>query len=122
MQSGKDPQCMIFILEHFMETLKASFEDVANWCEKHLEDERGRAIGMTFGAMLRAHGRLATLSTGPHGEQRAAKEQQLNAKAEELLLKLSTKCFLALEIESKGRRPVDPKSMRTNMIHDPGPR
>ena len=44
-----------------MDNLKASFEDVADWCEKHLEDKQGREIGMTFGAMLRAYGRMATL-------------------------------------------------------------
>ena len=43
-----------------METLKASFEDVADWCEKHLEDQHGREIGMTFGAMLRAYGATHT--------------------------------------------------------------
>jgi hypothetical protein len=25
-----------------MDNLKASFENVADWCEKHLEDKRGR--------------------------------------------------------------------------------
>jgi hypothetical protein len=67
-----------------MDNLKASFEGVADWCEKHLEDKQGREIGMTFGAMLRAYGRLATLPSRLHGEQRTAKERQLNAKAEEL--------------------------------------
>ena len=37
-----------------MDNLKTSFEEVADWCEKHLEDKQGREIGMTFGAMLRS--------------------------------------------------------------------
>jgi len=48
-----------------MHKLKESFEDVADWCEKHLEDEQGREIGMTFGATLRAYGRLARLPIAP---------------------------------------------------------
>lgn len=42
-----------------METLKSSFEDVADWCERHLETQRGREIGMTFGrdTGLRSPGR-----------------------------------------------------------------
>jgi hypothetical protein len=52
-----------------MNNLKDSFEDVADWCEEHLEGQRGREIGMTFGAMLRAYGRLANLPSRLHGEQ-----------------------------------------------------
>lgn len=44
-----------------MDNFKESFEDVGEWCEKHLEEQRRREIGMTFGAMLRAYGRLAIL-------------------------------------------------------------
>jgi hypothetical protein len=55
-----------------METLKSSFEDVADWCEMHLEAQRGREIGMTFGAAIRAYGRLAALPSRLHGEERAA--------------------------------------------------
>jgi hypothetical protein len=68
-----------------MDNLKASFEDVADWCEKYLEDKRGQEIAMTFGAVLRAYGRLATLPARLSGGDRAAKEQALNAKAEKLL-------------------------------------
>ena len=32
-----------------MDNLKESFEEVADWCEKHLEEHRGQEIGMTFG-------------------------------------------------------------------------
>jgi hypothetical protein len=106
-----------------METLKSSFENVADWCEKHLEDQRGQEIGMTFGAMLRVYGRLATLPSRLHGEQRAARSRQLNAKAEELLLALSSRFLVAYGwVESMNRKVAEPLSMRTNMIYDSGPR
>ena len=105
-----------------MDNLKASFEEVADWCEKHLEDQRGREIGMTFGTMLRVYGRLATLPSRLHGDQRAAKERQLNAKAEKLLLELSTRFCMAHYVESRICRIVEPTSMRTNMTYDTGPR
>jgi hypothetical protein len=44
-----------------MNHLKELFEEVADWCEKHLENKRGREIGKTFGAILRTYGHLATL-------------------------------------------------------------
>jgi hypothetical protein len=72
-----------------MDTLKASFDEVADWCERYLEGQRGPEIGMTFGAMLRAYARLATLVSPRRGEARAARERELNSKAEELLLQLS---------------------------------
>ncbi len=105
-----------------MDKLKESFEDVADWCEKHLEDQRGREIGMTFGAMLRAYGRLATLPSRLQGEQRSSKERELNTKAEALLMELSTR-FLAAQgwMESRSK-VVEPTSMRTNMTYDTGPR
>lgn len=103
-----------------MQTLKESFEDVADWCEKHLESRRGREIGMTFGAMLRAFGRLATLPASLHGNQREAKERQLNAKGEELLFELSTRFYVAYE--QKCNKIADAVSVRTNMIYDTGPR
>src|SRR5688572_29653019 len=102
-----------------MDNLKASFEDVADWCEKHLEETRGREIGMTFGAMLRAYGRLATLPARLSGGERIAKERELNAKAEELLFDFSTRFFVAYE--SSKPRIVEPMSMRTNMTYDTGP-
>jgi len=98
----------------------ASFEDVADWCEKHLEERRGREIGMTFGAMLRAYGRLATLPSRLHGDQRGFQERALNKKAEELLMELSTRFFVAYE--STKTKIVEPEFVRTNMIYDSGPR
>lgn len=75
---------------------------------------------MTFGAVLRAYGRLATLPASLSGDDRAAKEQELNAKAEKLLFEFSTRFFVAYE--SSKSRIVEPTSMRTNMIYDTGPR
>ena len=103
-----------------MDNLKASFEDVADWCEKHLEDKQGREIGMTFGAMLRAYGRMATLPSRLHGAEHTAKERQLNDKAEQLLFELSTRFFVAYE--SKRPKIVEPQFVRTNMTYDTGPR
>ena len=104
-----------------MDNLKESFEEVADWCEKHLEQQRGPEIGMTFGAMLRAYGRLARRPYRLEGEKRAEAQRELNAKAEELLLKLSCRIVAAC---GGGERikPVEPMSIRTNMTYDPGPR
>jgi hypothetical protein len=125
-----------------MDNLKDSFEDVADWCEKHLENQRGREIGMIFGAMLRAYGRLATLPSHLHGERRAARVRQLNDKAEGFLLELSARSLEVLgrvettayldeetfrrtnmTYDAGNRRLVaEPSSTITNMIYDPGPR
>ena len=105
-----------------MSNLKVSFENVADWCERHLEDQRGREIGMTFGTMLRVYGRLATLSSRLPVEQRTVKTKELNAKAEELLMELSKRFIVAYGYEdSKTRKVVEPSSVRTNMTYDPGP-
>ena len=80
-----------------MDRIKESFDDVADWCEKHLEDQRGREIGMTFGAMLRAYSRLARFPYRLDGEQRAEAQRDLNAKAEELLFELSNRFVTAYE-------------------------
>lgn len=78
-----------------MDRLKQSFESVADWCEKHLEEQRGREIGMTFGAMIRAYGRLARFPYRLDGKQRAEAQKELNAKAEELLSELSNRFLIA---------------------------
>ena len=90
-----------------MDHLKESFEDVADWCEKHLEEQRGREIGMTFGAMLRAYGRLARLPYRLEGEHRADAQRELNDKAEELLLDLSKRFLVANGGVEKGGKPVE---------------
>jgi hypothetical protein len=73
---------------------------------------------MTFGAMLRAYGRLATLSPR-HDAERAGKEQKLNAKAEELLRELAGRFFVAYE--ARNTKIVDAASFPTNMTYDTGP-
>jgi len=105
-----------------MDNLKESFEDVADWCEKHLEDQLGREIGMNLGAMLRAYGRLATLPSRLHGEERAATVRHLNAKAEGFLSELSAR---SLEVIGRGEKEVvlmDSNFSRINMTYDPGQR
>ena len=103
-----------------MEKLRESFEEVAEWCEKYLEHQRGPEIGMTFGALVRAYGRLASLPFRLEGEQRVEKQRELNAKAEELLLKLSRRIVVAYG-GGEQIKPVEPMSIRTNMTYDPGP-
>ena len=39
--------------------MNGPFEDVVDFCERHLETTRGREIGMTFGAAISALGRVA---------------------------------------------------------------
>ncbi len=105
-----------------MDNLKDAFEDVADWCERHLEGERGREIGMKFGAMLRAYGRLATLPARLEDEERTTPERELNARAEKLLLELSTRLLVSYGWEGYRSKMVEPSSMRTNMIYNTGPR
>lgn len=104
-----------------MDKLKTSFEDVADWCERHLERQRGLEIGMTFGAMLRAYGRLATLPSRLQGEQRVVTERELSKKGEELLLDLSTRFIVAYGWMDKRNRVLEPTSICMNMSYDPGP-
>jgi hypothetical protein len=109
-------------LEKSMNCLKSSFEGVADWCEKHLEAEHGREIGMTFGAMLRGYGRLATLSPEWSDEQRNLEKSLLNAKAEELLLNLSIRFIVVKDQDKDENHPLEPGSIHTNMACDAGKR
>jgi hypothetical protein len=109
-----------------MKPLHTSFENVADWCERHLEDQRGREIGMLFGAMIRAYGQLASAPVRLYDDQRVATDEALNAKAEKFLLDLSVKFIIARGlIPTTGERLskiVEPTSMITNMTYDPGKR
>jgi hypothetical protein len=98
--------------------LKSSFEDVADWCERHLETQHGREIGLTFGAMIRAYGRLATLPSTLRGEERAARIRQLNAEAEELMLGLPKRLPAAYQWDEPKRRLAQLSQVRTNMIYN----
>ena len=69
-----------------MPPLNESFESVADWCERHLETTRGREVGMTFGAVVKAYGRLATKPVNLLEDQEALEQRMLKEKAEELLL------------------------------------
>jgi hypothetical protein len=105
-----------------MNPLRESFEDVADWCESHLEAERGQDIGMTFGAMLRAYGRLATMPDDPDDPANVRRRRKGDEKAEELLLILSTRFIVALGyFEPHWKKLIEPTSMKTNMTYDPGP-
>ena len=105
-----------------MNNLQDSFEDVADWCERHLEIQRGREIGMTFGAMLQAYGRLATMPHDPDDPANVRRRRKANEKAEKLLLILSTRFIMALgKAEPRRKKLAEPESMRTNMTYDPGP-
>jgi hypothetical protein len=106
-----------------MNTLRESFEDVADWCERHLEAQRGREIGMTFGAMLRAYARLATMPDDPEDQENVVLRRQANGKAEELLLALATRFIMASGyLEERLKKMAEPAFVRTNMTYDAGPR
>ena len=105
-----------------MNPLQESFEDVADWCERHLEAQRGREIGMTFGAMLRAYGRMATMPDDPDDPAIVRRRRKADEKAEELLLILSSRFIVAFGYpERRWKKLVEPTSMKTNMTYDPGP-
>lgn len=105
-----------------MDDLKAAFEEVADWCERHLEEQRGREIGMTFGAMLRAYGRLAALPARLADCQRMPEARKLNVRAEAFLGRLSTR-FLLSSSRMEMRIPmVEPTSLPMNMTYDTGAR
>lgn len=106
-----------------MDSLDVSFEDVADWCERHLEAQRGREIGMTFGAKLRAFGRLARLPDAPEDPENVLARRKAIEKAEELLLALSTRFIMASGyLEQRLRKVAEPAFVRTNMTYDTGPR
>jgi hypothetical protein len=115
-------------LETVMDNLKELFEDVADWCERHLEAQRGREVGMTFGAMLRAYGRLAKLPTDPDDPEITFRRRLANEKAEELLLALSARLAPSTRFifdYSCPERPLmglaELTSMTTNMTYDTWP-
>ena len=105
-----------------MRDLKESFEDVADWCERHLERHRGREIGMTFGAMLRAYARLATMPDDPEDVDNVFHRRQANEQAEALLRALSIRFFVAYDyVDDRWKKLAEPAFVRTNMIYDRGP-
>jgi hypothetical protein len=128
-----------------MESLQRSFEDVAALCERHLEARHGWQLGLAFGALIRAYGRLATSPSVLAGAERAATVQQLTAEADGLLRDFTRKFQAAYSWEgpkiglvlppsqrttaafdtstgSLVRLITNPIGQRTNMVYDPGPR
>ena len=104
-----------------MTLLNESFESVADWCERHLETTRNREVGMTFGAVVRAYGRLAVKPVNLLEDQEALERRVLNEKAEELLLDFCRRFVVAYSgHEDKSKRLVSPNQQSTNMIYDPG--
>ena len=99
-----------------------SFEAVADWSERHLETTRGREIGMTFGAAVRAYGRLATKTAHLLDEHDALEQKMLNEKAEEILLDFCRRFIVAYGwCDDKSKRLAEPSGPSTNMTYDPGP-
>lgn len=104
-----------------MNSLKQSFEEVAEWCERHLEAQKNREVGMTFGAMLRAYGRLAAMPGNPEGP----KHREANQRAEKLLLDLAgwlTMKFTFGHANDHGMKMDEAKSIVTNFTYDTGPK
>lgn len=100
-----------------MHPTQQSFEQVADFCERHLETTRGREIGMTFGATIQALGRLAA----DRGDDDDPEWRQLKERADELLLEFSKRFIVAYGWVGDDKiKPVEPTSMKANMIYDPG--
>jgi len=100
-----------------MHPTQQSFQEVADFCERHLETARGREIGMTFGAAINALGRLADHPSDDDDPE----WRQLNDRADELLLEFPKRFIVDYGWVGDGKiKPVEPMSMRTNMIYDRG--
>lgn len=48
-----------------MHNLDASYEEVADWCEVNLGDERGHAVGMNIAAIIRDYGYMNAVPSLP---------------------------------------------------------
>ena len=95
-----------------------SFEEVAEFCERHLESTRGLEVGMTFGTAIQVLGRLAAHP----GIEDDAEWVRLKERADELLLEFSKRFIVDYGWVGDRMKPVEPTTMRTNMIYDPGKR
>ena len=103
-----------------METLQRSFEDVAAWCERHLEARHGWHFGLAIGALIRPYGRLATNPSVLTDAEQAATVQQLTAEADELLRDFTRKFQAAYPWEGPRIGPVLPPSQRITVAFDAG--
>lgn len=67
-----------------MHNLDASYEEVADWCEVNLGDERGHAVGMNIAAIIRDYGYMNAVPSLPFrlsADERHALRQQLISNA-----------------------------------------
>ena len=93
------------------------FEEVAGFCERRLETTHGQEIGMTFGAVISALGRLADHT----GDADDPAWRRLNKRANKLLLDFSMRFLVDHgRLGDSKTKPLEPSSMRTNMAYDPG--
>lgn len=93
-----------------------TFEETADWCELHLENNHGREVGMTFGAALRALERLRGTEHLP-----AQAVRLRSARAEELLLSFATRYIAARECRYVDHpRIATIENVLTNMTYDTG--
>lgn len=103
-----------------MDNLREAFEDVADCCEKILEARRGRAIGMTLGALIRTIGRIAMLPPDLALDEGRAVEGRINARADVLLKELATRTLATSAYDTQPRILYEPSTIRTNMTYDTG--
>lgn len=94
--------------------MKVPFEQVADFCEQHLDATRGPEIGMTFGAVIHALGRLAA-----HPGEDDPEWRRLNDRTEELLMEFSKRFIIAYGWVGDDKiEQAEPMSMRNNMTYD----
>ena len=108
-----------------MDNLNASYEEVADWCEVNVGEGQGRAIGMNIAAIIRDYGYLNALPSLPFrlsAFERFALQQQLISNAAILSQQFKNEFRMVYDQGPKKNLSVQPLSMRTNMIYDPGPR
>jgi len=108
-----------------MDNLDASYEEVADWCEVNLGEGQDRAIRMNIAAIIRDYGYLNALPSLPFrlsAHERNALQQQLISNAAILRQQFKNEFRMVYDQRPKKNLTVQPSSMRTNMIYDPGPR
>ena len=108
-----------------MDNLDASYEEVADWCEVNLGEGQDRAIGMNIAAIIRDYGYLNGLPSLPFrlsAHERYALQQQLISNATILSQQFKNEFRMVYDQGPKMNLAVQPSSMRTNMIYDPGTR
>ena len=108
-----------------MDNLDASYEEVADWCEVNLGDERGHAVGMNIAAIIRDYGYMNAVPSLPFrlsADERNALRQQLSSNAAILSQQFKNEFRMVYDQGPKKNLTVQPSSIRTNMIYDAGTR